>query len=103
MMMTMNVCITIKTVMSTKFISRSHYICLDVYDNSIQNIGNVFVPFAAADVVIICVFCRSEFLISKSIAIDINARSFVSFIFIAVETDFVLYSILLDFDTRHFF
>jgi hypothetical protein len=53
MMMTMNVCITITTVMSTKFISRSHDICLDVYCNIIHNIGNVFVSIDADDVVII--------------------------------------------------
>jgi hypothetical protein len=63
MMTTMNVCITITTVMSTKFLSRSHHSCLVVYDNSIQNIGNVFVSIDADDVVIIFVFCRSEFVI----------------------------------------
>jgi hypothetical protein len=53
MMITTNVCITITTVMSTKFISRSHDICLDVYCNIIHNIGNVFVSIDADDVVII--------------------------------------------------
>jgi hypothetical protein len=33
----------------------------------------------------ICEFCRSESLILISIVIDIDARCFVSFMFIAVE------------------
>jgi hypothetical protein len=63
MMMAMKVCITIATVMTAKFISRSHNSCLDVYYNNIHNVRNVFVPIDADDVVVICEFCRSEFLI----------------------------------------
>jgi hypothetical protein len=63
MMMTMNACIRIATVMTTKFICRSHNSSLDLNDNNIHNVRNVFVPFDADDVVVIFEFCRSEFLI----------------------------------------
>jgi hypothetical protein len=42
MMMAMNVCITFATVMSTNLNSHSHNSCLDVYDNSIHKVRNVF-------------------------------------------------------------
>ena len=48
-------------------------------------LGMFFVPIHADDVVIMCEFCRSEFHIWKSIVIDIDARYFVSLIFIAAE------------------
>jgi hypothetical protein len=63
MMTTIKVCVTITTVMSTKFISRSHYICIDVDVNTVDTVRNVFVQFLADDVAIICEFCRSESLI----------------------------------------
>jgi hypothetical protein len=62
-MMTIKIFITITTVTTTKFISRSHIRCLDVYYINIHNVRNAFVPFDADDVVIIRDFCRSEFLI----------------------------------------
>ncbi len=62
-MMTIKIFITITTVTTTKFISRSHIRCLDVYYINIHKVRIVFVPFAADDVVIIFVFCRSKFLI----------------------------------------
>ena len=37
----------------------------DVGDNNIHNVRNVFVPFDADDVVIICEFCRTEVVISN--------------------------------------
>ena len=70
--------------MTTNFNSRSQNSCFDVYDNNIHKVRNIFIPFAADDVVIICEFCRSEFLILISIVIDMDVRCFVSFIFIAV-------------------
>ena len=63
MMMRMKIFITIAIVMMTKFMNRSHNSCRDVNDDNIHNVGNAFVPFDAGDVVIICEFCRSEFLI----------------------------------------
>ena len=53
MIMTMTIFITIAIEMMTKFISRSHNICLDVYDNNIHKVRNVFVTIDADDVVII--------------------------------------------------
>jgi hypothetical protein len=84
-MMTIKIFITITTVMSTKVIGRSLNSCLDVYYNNIHKVRNVFVPIDADYFVFICEFCRSESLILISIVIDIDARCFVSFIFIAVE------------------
>jgi hypothetical protein len=60
MMMSMNVCITFATVMSTKVIGSSHNSCLEVYDNNIHKVRNVLVPFDADDVVIICVFLQAK-------------------------------------------
>ena len=37
----------------------------DVDDNNIHIVRNVFVPFDADDVVIICEFCRTEVVISN--------------------------------------
>ena len=63
MTMRMKIFITIAIVMMTKFMNRSHNSCRDENDDSIHNVRNAFVPFNADDVVIICEFCRSEFLI----------------------------------------
>ena len=63
MMMRMKIFITIAIVMMTKFMNRRHNSCRDENDDNIHNVRNAFVPFDADDVVIICEFCRSEFLI----------------------------------------
>jgi hypothetical protein len=87
MMMTMNAYITITTVMTTKVFSRSQNSCFDVFDNIIHNVRNVCVSIDANDVGIICEFCTV----------------FCFFHIHCCRTEFVFYSILLDFDARHFF
>ena len=63
MMIRMKIFITIAIVMMTKFMNRRHNSCRDENDDNIHDVRNAFVPFNAGDVVIICEFCRSEFLI----------------------------------------
>ena len=103
MMITTNVCITITTVMSTKFISRSRNSCLDVYDNIIDKVRNVFCSNR-------CWWCCYYLrILQKRISdlkIDCNWHWRTVFCFFHIHccrTEFVLYSILLDIDTRHFF
>ena len=103
MMTTMNVCITITTVMSTKFLSRSHHSCLDVYDNSIQNIGNVFCS-------IHCWWCcyylciLSKRICDLKIDCDWYWRTVFCFFHIhCCRTEFALYSNLIDIYTQYFF
>jgi len=101
MMMRMKLFITIAIVMMTKFMNRSHNSCRDVNDDNIHNVRNLFRSMLMT-LLLFVNFVEANFWFKR----DCDWYWCTVLCFFHIEfcrTEFALYSILFDFDTRYLF